>query len=72
MRNKIIEVLIYTGFIIAIIGINHVKFGNSNATMSLYEGAKREIIFIKRKTESKKLANRIYKQIQYWQEQKEK
>ena len=67
MKKQIIEACIFTGLIIVLIGINHVTFGNSNSTMSLYEGMKKQAVLKKRKIESKKLANYMHKRILYWQ-----
>ena len=67
MKNQIIEAFLYIVFIIALVGINHVSFGNSNSTMSLYEGMKKQAVLKKRKIESKKLANYMHKRILYWQ-----
>ena len=52
MKNQIIEACIFTGLIIVLIGINHVTFGNSNSTMSLYEGMKKQAVLKKRKVKS--------------------
>ena len=67
MKNQIIEAFIFIGFIIIIVGINHVSFGNSNSTVSLYDGMERQVVLKKRKIESKKLAKYMYKRIKYWQ-----
>jgi len=65
--KKLIENLLIIGFLICIVGLNHIAHGNSNRKMSIYEVGKRQVILYQRKTESDKLAKYMYERIKEYQ-----
>ena len=67
MFNKILQFISIALIIIVPIYINHLKFGNSDITMSHYEIIEYRLSEYQKRKKSKELAHYIYSRILYWQ-----